>query len=231
MSESSSQPFMRTIRSFVRREGRMTRGQQRAMDEIFPNLGIEYQEKFLNLEEIFGRQAPTVLEIGFGMGASLVEQAKQNPQRNYLGIEVHRPGVGACLVLAEENKVENLRVVNHDAVEVLNHMISEQSLAGTQVYFPDPWHKKKHHKRRIIQSEFVRLIAQKTLAGGFLHLATDWEGYAEHMLAVMGEAADWRNLSESGDFIPRPPTRPLTKFEHRGERLGHGVWDLMFERC
>ncbi len=228
MSEQDQPKFMRTIRSFVLREGRMTKGQQRAMDELFPRLGIPYRKELLDWYQIFGNSNPVVLEIGFGMGRSLVEQAKAHPERNYVGIEVHRPGVGACLLLAEEAGVDNLRVMNHDAVEILRDMVPENSLSGLQVFFPDPWHKKKHHKRRIIQIEFIDQVRSKMKLGGFVHLATDWENYAEHMLQVMQQAQGWKNQSPEGDYVPRPEDRPLTKFEQRGERLGHGVWDLMF---
>ncbi len=221
---------MRQIRSFVLREGRMTKGQQRAMDELFPHMGIEYREQQLDFAELFGNDNPVILEIGFGMGKSLAKQARKYPERNYLGIEVHRPGVGACLLLAEEYELKNLRVMNHDAVEIIQHMIADQSLSGVQIFFPDPWHKKRHHKRRIVQPPFVEQLKQKLKAGGFIHLATDWENYAEHMLEVMQGASGWQNLSETGDFIPRPDDRPLTKFENRGQKLGHGVWDLMFEK-
>ncbi|WMS85899.1 tRNA (guanosine(46)-N7)-methyltransferase TrmB [Pleionea litopenaei] len=230
MTDSEKAPFMRQIRSFVLREGRMTKGQERAMTELFPTLGIEYSDEMMNFAQIFGNDRPVVLEIGFGMGKSLALQAQQNPDRNYIGIEVHRPGVGACLLLAEEYELTNLRVINHDAVEVLNHMVGQKSLAGMQVYFPDPWHKKKHHKRRIIQPAFVDTCHSKIASGGFLHLATDWENYAEHMLEVMQQVAGWRNTSATNDYIPRPDSRPITKFETRGTKLGHGVWDLMFVR-
>ncbi|NVK89255.1 MAG: tRNA (guanosine(46)-N7)-methyltransferase TrmB [Gammaproteobacteria bacterium] len=231
MTDSDKQPFMRQVRSFVLREGRMTKGQERAMQELFPALGIEFQPQPLDFLSLFGNDHPVVLEIGFGMGKSLALQARANPQRNYLGIEVHRPGVGACLLLAEEYQLTNLRVINHDAVEVLKQMIGDASLGGMQVYFPDPWHKKKHHKRRIVQPSFIDLCAQKVAKGGFIHLATDWENYAEHMLAVMSQADGWGNLSPTGDYIERPEDRPITKFETRGTKLGHGVWDLMYERC
>jgi tRNA (guanine-N7-)-methyltransferase len=228
MSEQESPQFMRRVRSFVLREGRMTKGQQRAMDELFPQWGVDFRPEPLHFAQLFGNDNPVILEIGFGMGKSLAEQARQYPKRNYLGIEVHRPGVGACLLLAEEFGLTNLRVMNHDAVEILQHMIADQSLSGVQIFFPDPWHKKRHHKRRIIQPHFVNQLHSKLKQGGFLHLATDWENYAEHMLEVMGQVSGWRNLSETGDFIPRPDDRPLTKFENRGQKLGHGVWDLVF---
>jgi len=230
MSDQEQPKFMRTIRSFVLREGRMTKGQQRAMDEHFPIWGKEFSEQPIDFTEWFGNDNPVVLEIGFGMGRSLAEQAQMHPERNYFGIEVHRPGVGACLLLAEEKGLSNLRVMNHDAVEIIDQMIPEQSLSGIQIYFPDPWHKKKHHKRRIVQPAFIDKLRAKAKAGAFLHLATDWENYAEHMLEVMNAVEGWHNTSPSGDYIERPDDRPLTKFEQRGHRLGHGVWDLFFTK-
>ncbi len=222
---------MREIRSFVKREGRMTKGQQRAMDDIFPHMGVNFAKEKLDLVSLFGNDNPVILEIGFGMGKSLAEQAANYRDRNYFGIEVHKPGVGACLLLAEEFELTNLRVINHDAVEVLNKMIPDNSVAGIQIFFPDPWHKTRHHKRRIVQKNFVELCHSKLMLSGFLHLATDWENYAQHMLSVLKSCDGWKNLSDDDNYIPRPDDRPLTKFEHRGEKLGHGVWDLMFEKC
>ncbi|VTR37109.1 tRNA (guanine-N(7)-)-methyltransferase [Serratia fonticola] len=164
------------------------------------------------------------------MGASLVTMAGNNPQQNFLGIEVHSPGVGACLADAHEAELANLRVMCHDAVEVLQNMIPDASLDMVQLFFPDPWHKARHNKRRIVQTPFVELVLRKLKVGGVFHMATDWQPYAEHMLEVMNSSAGYRNLSESNDYVPRPDSRPLTKFELRGQRLGHGVWDLMFER-
>lgn len=222
--------YIRTIRSFVKREGRLTKGQAGAIERQWPTLGLDYHAQPLELSELFGRTAPVVFEIGFGMGKSLVTMAQQEPTADFIGVEVHRPGVGACLLEAEEQQVTNLRVIEHDAVEVLRDMIPDGSLARVQIYFPDPWHKKRHHKRRIIQPEFVRLLSTKLQVGGKLHLATDWENYAEHMLEVLTGEALLGNLSPTQDYVPRPDFRPLTKFEQRGQRLGHGVWDLMFER-
>ena len=222
--------YIRKIRSFVKREGRLTKGQAAALERTWPRMGLTYEQGLLNFTEVFGRQAPTVLEIGFGMGKSLVAMAQAAPEKNFIGIEVHRPGVGACLMDAEDAGITNLRVYEHDAVEVLRDCIADNSLATVQVFFPDPWHKKRHHKRRLIQPEFVEALRQKLAIGGVLHLATDWENYAEHMLEVMTNAEKWRNLAADNAYIPRPEERPLTKFEQRGERLGHGVWDLKFER-
>lgn len=221
---------LRRIRSFVRRQGRLTKGQELALEQYWPVMGVEFQPEPLDLVALFGRDAPVVLEIGFGMGASLVSMAQSNPQQNFLGIEVHAPGVGACLGSAKEAGVENLRVICHDAVEVLEKMIPDNSLRMVQLFFPDPWHKARHNKRRIVQVPFAELVLRKLKPGGVFHMATDWEAYAEHMLSVMSSVAGYRNQSENGDYVPRPDTRPLTKFEQRGQRLGHGVWDLMFER-
>ncbi|KQN64599.1 tRNA (guanosine(46)-N7)-methyltransferase TrmB [Erwinia sp. E602] len=221
---------MRRIRSFVRRQGRLTKGQQQALDTLWPVMGVEYQPQPVDFTELFGREGPVVLEIGFGMGASLVAMAANNPQQNFLGIEVHSPGVGACLASAEEAGVSNLRVMCHDAVEVLNTMIPDNSLRMVQLFFPDPWHKARHNKRRIVQLPFAELVKSKLKPGGVFHMATDWEAYAEHMLEVMNSIEGYKNLSETANWVPRPESRPLTKFEQRGQRLGHGVWDLMFER-
>lgn len=222
--------YIRKIQSFVKREGRLTSGQAKAIEQHWPTMGLMHQDGKLNIEHTFGRTAPVVLEIGFGMGKSLVEMAKSEPEKNFIGIEVHRPGVGACLAEAAEHGVTNLRVYEHDAVAVLADCINDASLARVQLFFPDPWHKKKHHKRRIVQNEFVQNLRIKLAIGGIFHMATDWESYAQHMLDVMSAAPGFVNLSNDGDYVPRPEHRPLTKFEQRGHRLGHGVWDLMFEK-
>lgn len=221
---------LRRIRSFVRRQGRLTKGQQQALDTLWPVMGVEYQPEPVDLPALFGREAPVTLEIGFGMGASLVTMAQNTPHQNFLGIEVHAPGVGACLAAAKEADVQNLRVMCHDAVEVLEKMIPDNSLRMVQLFFPDPWHKARHNKRRIVQVPFAELVMRKLKLGGVFHMATDWEAYAEHMLEVMNSIDCYRNQSEQQNYVPRPETRPLTKFEQRGQRLGHGVWDLMFER-
>jgi len=229
--------YVSKVKSFVKREGRLTKAQEKALEDHWPTKGIDYAEAPLSLSEIFGRSAPVVVEIGFGMGKSLVEMAANAPERDFIGIEVHRPGVGACLAVASEQGVENLRVMDHDAVEVLKNMIPDGSLSRLQLFFPDPWHKKRHHKRRIVQPEFVELVRTKLAIGGCFHtiggcfhMATDWEQYAEHMLDVMINADGYTNTAPDGDYVPRPDYRPITKFETRGQKLGHGVWDLIFER-
>ncbi|BBN82593.1 tRNA (guanine-N(7)-)-methyltransferase [Pseudoalteromonas sp. A25] len=222
--------YIRKVRSFVKREGRLTKGQQAAIDKCWPTMGLEHNQGMLDFSKIFGNDNGVVLEIGFGMGKSLVEMAKNAPELNFIGIEVHRPGVGACLMDADEQHVTNLRVFEHDAVEVLADCIPDESLTTMQLFFPDPWHKKRHHKRRIVQPEFVESLRKKLKIGGVFHMATDWENYAEHMLEVMQSAPGYENTSTTNDYVPRPANRPLTKFEQRGHRLGHGVWDLMFKR-
>jgi tRNA (guanine-N7-)-methyltransferase len=222
--------YIRKVRSFVKREGRLTKGQAAAIEKCWPSMGLEHSQGLLDFSQVFGNDNDVVLEIGFGMGKSLVEMAKNAPNLNFIGIEVHRPGVGACLMEADEAGLTNLRVFEHDAVEVLADCIADGSLITMQLFFPDPWHKKRHHKRRIVQPEFVESLRQKLKIGGVFHMATDWENYAEHMLEVMTAAPGYENISETQDYVPRPDNRPLTKFEQRGHRLGHGVWDLMFKR-
>ncbi len=222
--------FQRKIRSFVRREGRMTPGQASAYESMMPLYGFEYKKQRLDLVELFGNDNPVSLEIGFGMGASLAEQAKRYPERNFIGIEVHRPGVGSLLVRMKEYQLSNIRVISHDAVEVLEDMLADDCLELLQLFFPDPWHKKKHHKRRILNAPFSQLVRSKIKPGGHFHMATDWQNYAEQMLEVMTESPGWVNCSESNDYIPQPENRPITKFQKRGEGLGHGVWDLMFQK-
>jgi tRNA (guanine-N7-)-methyltransferase len=208
----------------------MTQGQSRALEELLPGYGVDHLEGFFDYAAIFGRQAEIILEIGFGMGQSLVAQAEAHPEINYLGIEVHLPGVGSLLNSMQAKGLENLRVSGEDAVLVLREHIQKDSLDGIQVFFPDPWHKKRHHKRRLIQPGFVRQLVERLKPGGFLHLATDWENYAEQMLEVLSAETMLQNTSETNDYVPRPESRPLTKFEQRGHRLGHGVWDLYFTR-
>ncbi len=227
---SEQQTKMRRIRSFVLRTGRMTEGQKRSYDLHWPSKGLELQRGAIDFEQVFGRKAPVVLEIGFGMGDSLASMAAAAPEKDFIGVEVHSPGVGRLMHLIDESGIENLRAYCDDAVEVLERCIADNSLSRVQIYFPDPWHKKRHHKRRLIQPEFVQLLRRKLAAGGVIHLATDWENYAEHMMQVMSEAPGFCNCQGLGQFAPRPDYRPVTKFEKRGERLGHGVWDLLFEK-
>jgi len=217
----------RSIRSFVLRQGRMSPAQQRYLDEMMPSIGIAYRPEQIDLTAAFGRVAPKVLEIGFGMGETTAKIAAANLGTDYLGIEVHTPGVGALCKLISEGGITNLRIIQHDAVEVLRDMIPDGSLAGVHVFFPDPWRKARHYKRRLIQPDFVALVATKLAPGGYLHCATDWENYAEWMLEILSASA----LENTADgFAPRPAYRPLTKFENRGLRLGHGVWDIVFRR-
>ena len=222
------------IRSYVLRAGRVGSGQARALAEIGPQFMLPYRPAVLDLDAVFGRVAtdshpvPRILEIGFGMGEGLAETAAAHPENDYLGVEVHTPGVGALLKQIGERGLTNVRVVQHDAVEALTRMLQPSSLAGIHIFFPDPWHKKRHHKRRLIQPPLVSLLASRLAPGGYLHLATDWQDYAEQMLAVLGAEPLLANTVM--DYAPRPATRPLTKFEQRGIRLGHGVWDLVFRR-
>jgi tRNA (guanine-N7-)-methyltransferase len=219
----------RTIKSYVLRQGRLTRGQQQALDMLWSDYGINYTAEALNLDQCFEQQAPVTLEIGFGNGESLLQQAEHHPENNYLGIEVHRPGVGHLIKRAHDAGLHNIRVINHDAVEVLQHQIADNSLDCVQLFFPDPWHKKRHHKRRIVHPAFVQMICTKLKTGGLFHLATDWENYAEHMMAVMEQAQGFDNTSGKGNYAG-DTDRPPTKFEHRGRKLGHGVWDLVYKK-
>ena len=221
---------MRKVRSFVLREGRLTAGQQKALDSLWPRFGLERAAGVLDAGQVFGRDAPRVLEIGYGMGHSLVQMAAAEPDKDFIGIEVHRPGVGALLMAIEESGVTNLRSYCDDAVEILEQCIADASLSRVQLYFPDPWHKKKHHKRRIVQPVWVQLVQRKLAPGGVLHMATDWQDYADHMLAVMQAENGWQNLASDQTYVPRPDWRPETKFERRGARLGHGVWDLLYQK-
>jgi tRNA (guanine-N7-)-methyltransferase len=216
------------IRSYVLRQGRFSPAQQRANSELLPRLGVPYRAEPLNFREIFGREAPVVLEIGSGMGETTARIARENPQLDYLAVEVHAPGVGSLLRQLAEDGSPNVRVIQHDAVEVTRAMIPPASLAGIHVFFPDPWPKKRHHKRRLVQPAFAALAASRLAPGGYFHVATDWQEYAEHVLAVLAATPGLRNTAEV--FAPRPASRPETKFERRGLRLGHGVWDIVFER-
>jgi len=216
------------IRSYVLRQGRVSNAQQRAREELLPRYGIAYAPAALDLSAIFGRSAPKILEIGFGMGEATAAIAAAHPDCDYLGIEVHTPGVGALLKMAGELGLANLRVIQHDAVEVVRDMIAPGSLDGIHLFFPDPWPKKRHHKRRLVQPTFVSLLASRLKPGGYLHCATDWGDYAEQMLSVL--CAEPSLANTAGAFAPRPDHRPETKFESRGLRLGHDVWDLVFRR-
>jgi tRNA (guanine-N7-)-methyltransferase len=263
---------LRTVKSYVRRQGRITKKQTQALEKLGSKYGIEFQETVINFDKIFACEAPTIptafqvemrrkcsreaectnmymstetslqqnrslkgegyiLEIGFGMGQALLAMAQQNPQQNFIGIEVHRPGVGNLLSELEAQQINNVRVFCADAVEVLRYCIPDHFLSGINIFFPDPWPKKRHHKRRLIQTDFVLLLQQKLKSQGFLHLATDWQHYAEHMMAVLNTVPGFINAAGEGNFMPRPENRPLTKFEQRGQQLGHEVWDLVFYRC
>ena len=218
----------RSIRSFVMRAGRTTEGQARALSELGPRFVLPYSAQPLDLPAVFGRTAPVVLEIGFGMGDATAKIAEALPDTDFIGCEVHEPGVGSLLKQIGERGLNNLRIVQHDAVEVLEHMIRPGSLGGVHVYFPDPWHKKRHNKRRLIQPPFVADLVKHLAPGGYIHCATDWEPYAQQMLEVLGANPDLVNTTEG--YAEKPAYRPLTKFENRGLRLGHGVWDLVFRK-
>lgn len=225
---SDSPPRREHIRSFVLRQGRVSNAQQRYYDEGMPRFGLPYVAAPLDFAALFGRSAATILEIGCGMGETTAAIAAAHPQNNYIGVEVHAPGVGSLLKEIATRELANLRVIRHDAVEVVRDMIPESSLAGIHIYFPDPWPKKRHHKRRLIQPAFVALLASRLAPGGYLHCATDWEDYALQMLDVL--SAEPRLKNTAAGFAPRPAWRPQTKFETRGLRLGHGVWDVLFRR-
>lgn len=226
-AEDKTNPHRR-IRSFVIRAGRMTAAQQSGL-ELLPQKGLLREHGMLDGEKVFGRKAPIVLEIGFGMGTSLLQMAQAAPEKNFIGIEVHRPGVGKLLHDMTDAGIDNIRVYCDDAVEVLQQCIADDSLDAVQIFFPDPWHKKRHNKRRLIQPEFVQLLHRKLKKEGVLHVATDWQDYAEHIFTVMQAAPNFRNCAGE-DYAPRPEYRPKTKFEQRGERLGHGVWDIIFSK-
>lgn len=225
---SVDDPKTRPIRSYVRREGRMSPAQERFIAEMMPRVGVAYQAAPLDFAAVFGRSAPTILEIGFGMGDSTAKIAEGRPNDNFLGIEVHGPGVGNLCKLIAEREIVNIRVMQHDAFEVVRDMIAPGSLAGIHVYFPDPWHKARHNKRRLIQGPFVAELAERLAPGGYIHCATDWEEYAVQMLDVLSAEPLLENTAEA--YAPKPDYRPLTKFENRGLKLGHGVWDLVFRR-
>lgn len=230
MNETGKPYPRRAIRSFVLRAGRLTRAQQQALDELYPVYGIADGSDLLDTSALFAQPYPLVVEIGFGNGEATWRMAAAERQTNFIGIEVHPPGVGHLLRAVHEQQLENVRLAMTDAVEFLGRRVADRSLAGVRIYFPDPWPKKRHHKRRLIQPEFVALLAQKLQTGGQLHLATDWVPYSEHMLEVLNAAPELMNLSESNDFYPQPEWRPDTKYERRGDRLGHETRDLLFAR-
>ncbi|MCL6557061.1 MAG: tRNA (guanosine(46)-N7)-methyltransferase TrmB [Burkholderiales bacterium] len=218
----------RPIRSFVLRAGRISRAQKRALETLLPVYGIPFRPEPLDLDQVFGRAAARILEIGFGMGETTATIAAEHPETDFIGVEVHPPGIGSLLKEIEARGLTNLRIIPHDAVEVLTHMIPPESLDGLHIFFPDPWPKKRHHKRRLIQAPFVALAADRLKPGGYIHVATDWQPYAEQILAVLSAEPRLENTAEG--YAPRPAWRPTTKFENRGLRLGHGVWDLVFRK-
>ncbi len=221
--------FMRPVRSFVLRQGRLTKGQDDALQNIWPVFGIERGDSQLDIANLFESESPVTLEIGFGDGVSLAAMAENAPDKNFIGIEVHKPGVGRLLHLIDEKKLTNVRVMDDDAVQIIKNRIPEASLDRVQLFFPDPWHKKRHNKRRIVQDDFVSLIASRLKSGGVFHLATDWEPYAEHMAEVMEASDDFKSMADT-PYSPKPEERPTTKFETRGIKLGHGVWDLLYQK-
>ncbi|WP_300425712.1 tRNA (guanosine(46)-N7)-methyltransferase TrmB [uncultured Thalassolituus sp.] len=221
--------YRRGIKSFVIRAGRLTKGQEGALERQWPVMGLELQQGPINPVTVFGRDSHVVLEIGYGMGQSLVKMAEAAPEKDFIGVEVHLPGVGSLLNLAEDAGVTNLRTYKEDAIEVLK-LIPDNSIDTVQLFFPDPWHKKKHHKRRIVQGEFAQTLRRILKPGGVFHMATDWENYAEHMMEVMEVQDGYENVAGKNEYMPRPEHRPLTKFENRGKLRGHGVWDLMFRK-
>jgi len=218
----------RPIRSFVLRQGRFSPGQQRAYEMLMPRFGVPFSPENIDLEAVFGRKGPKVLEIGFGMGETTARIAAENPENDYLAVEVHTPGVGALLKRIEERALTNVRIVQHDAVEVVRQMLAPESLDGVHVFFPDPWPKKRHHKRRLLQPAFAEQLAARLAPAGYLHVATDWQEYAEHILATLSSVASLEN--PHGGFAVRPAERPETKFESRGRRLGHDSWDVIFRK-
>ncbi|WP_425549549.1 tRNA (guanosine(46)-N7)-methyltransferase TrmB [Acidovorax lacteus] len=218
----------KTIKSFVRRAGRTTTGQAKALEEFGPQYLLSYAAQPFDAHAAFGRTAPLILEIGFGMGEATAHIARVRPADNFLCCEVHEPGVGALLKRIGEHGITNIRILQHDAVEVIDHMLAPASLDGVHMFFPDPWHKKKHNKRRLIQPPLVAKLAARLKPGGYIHCATDWQPYAEQMLQVLGSEPHLQNTADG--FAPQPDYRPLTKFENRGLRLGHGVWDVVFRR-
>ncbi len=221
--------YRRGIKSFVIRAGRLTKGQEGALERQWPNMGMELEDGPIDPEQVFGRDSHVVIEIGYGMGQSLVQMAQAAPDKDFIGVEVHLPGVGSLLHHAEEAGVTNLRTYKDDAIEVLK-LVPDNSIDTVQLFFPDPWHKKKHHKRRIVNAEFAQTLRRILKPGGIFHMATDWEPYSEHMLEVMDVAEGYENIAGKGQCVDRPDHRPYTKFEKRGERKGHGVWDIMYRK-
>lgn len=227
--ESNLDNTHRPIRSFVLRQGRLTKGQERALETGWPVYGVKYQPNLLDVNQTFGRtQSKKILEIGFGMGDATAKIAQTLPDHDFLAVEVHTPGIGGLLKLMQEGDINNIRIIQHDAVEVLQNMLADASLDGVHIFFPDPWHKKRHHKRRLIQAEFVKLLCTKLKVGAYIHVATDWQEYAEWVLEVLSAEPMLNNTAH--DYAEKPSYRPLTKFENRGIKLGHGVWDLVFNR-
>lgn len=225
---SDTQPLRKGIKSFVKRAGRLTTGQAKAIEDLGSQFMLQYQPALLDTTQVFGSAGPVILEIGFGMGEATAHIAQVRPDDHFVCCEVHDPGVGALLKRIDEQSIHNIRIFQHDAVEVLDNMIAPSSLAGVHIFFPDPWHKKRHNKRRLIQAPFIKKIAEKLQIGGYLHCATDWQPYAEQMLEVLGSNQNLQNTAET--YAMKPGYRPTTKFETRGLKLGHGVWDLMFTR-
>lgn len=217
------------IRSFTRRQGRITQGQQLALDNHWDRYGLDPDVDY-DFNQVFGRVAPLIVEIGFGTGDSLAKMAAANPDNNYIGIEVHKPGVGHLMLLLDQQGLTNVRIYCHDAIDIIEHKVVDNNLAGVHLFFPDPWPKNKHHKRRIVRPSFVELLARKLQPDGYFHAATDWKNYAENMLKVLSAGVGISNASDVGDYCERPEYRPLTRFEQRGMRLGHGVWDLIFRK-
>lgn len=222
--------ILRQIKSFVVRTGKITSGQQRALDNLLPVHGLEYIDSPIDLNLFFGRDNPKIIEIGFGMGKSTSQMAMTNPRFDYLGIEVYPPGVGSLLMEIDQYKIDNLKVILYDALDVIKNMLADNSIFGFHIFFPDPWHKKRHNKRRLIQDSFINLLCAKLTDGGYIHLATDWEEYALWMLDVLGRNSQLINIAPTTTYVPPPLRRAPTKFEQRGLMLGHGVWDLIFEK-
>jgi tRNA (guanine-N7-)-methyltransferase len=217
------------ILSFIRRQGRITQGQQLALDNHWNCYGLDPESNY-DFSQVFGRVAPLIIEIGFGTGDSLAKTAAANPENDYIGIEVHKPGVGHLMLLLDQQGLPNVRIYCHDAIDIIENKISDNSLAGVHLFFPDPWPKQKHHKRRIVRPSFVELLVRKLQPEGYFHAATDWHNYAENMLKILSAGVNLSNANPKGDYCERPEYRPLTRFEQRGMRLGHGVWDLIFKK-